>query len=150
MAASSISGGPGRRATAARFSPLTHAPRVRRKPSQLTDAQAAKLPASACPREWLSSEPSPRRRSLLAAHHSHGEAVAAIVTLAWILASLAGSLLLGAAFLRVFRRHAEGAVRATMVLQVRAGSKAWVGGWVLKRGGHLLSNWQACAAYRLN
>ena len=98
-----------------------------RKPSQYTEAEIAKLPASACPREWLSSEPSHPRRSLLAAPEHKHSPMAVAVTIACTLASLAGSLLLGAAFLRVLRQHAELAVHATIVLQVGAGCRVALG-----------------------
>jgi hypothetical protein len=103
------------------------------KHSQYSDAQVAELPASACPREWLSSEP-PHRRSLLSgAQHSQDHAAATVVAVVWTLISIGGSLLLGAAFLSVIRRHAERAVHATMVLQVRGAQQGFRVGWMLHR-----------------
>ena len=93
-----------------------------RRPSRYSAAAIAKLPASACPREWLSPQPS-HRRSLLSAgrggpQQAEHDAAATTIAVIWMLASIGTSLLLGAAFLRLLRRHTEQAVRLTMVLQV--------------------------------
>lgn len=86
-------------------------PLLSRNPAARLDL--AGVPASQCPHEWLSPE---TRRRLLASFEGQARDDTRVFTAALAVSS-AGSLLLGAAFLRVFQQHAEAATRACAVLQ---------------------------------